>query len=69
MGRVTCRARPLICGQPAIAIDGERLLDFLARVHHERTVLYHRLPQRLRCQQQEAYTFGCGLYAHAVAFG
>jgi len=55
--------------QPPVAIVGERLLDFLARVHHERTVLYHRLPQRLRCQQQEAYTFGCGLYAHVVAIG
>src|SRR5258707_9441243 len=55
--------------QSPVAIIGERLLDFLARVHDERTVLYHWLPQRLRCQQQEAYTFSCGLYAHVVAIG
>src|SRR5262245_9713264 len=34
-----------------------RLLDLLARVHHERTVLHDRFAQRFRSKQQEARAF------------
>src|SRR5882757_4029873 len=33
-------------GQTPVAIIGERLFDFLARIHHERAVLHDWLAQR-----------------------
>lgn len=31
------------CRQRAVAVIGQCLLDFLAGIHHERAILYHRL--------------------------
>ena len=52
-------------GQTSVAIVSERLLNFLACIHHERPVLHDRLAQRLGRQQQEVHSLGAGLHAHA----
>ena len=41
-------------GKLAALVVGNRLFDFLERVHHERSVLHHRFAQRPRGQQNEA---------------
>ena len=48
-------------------VIGDRLLDLLARVHHERAVLHDRLAKRLAREQQHARALLARLDAHGVA--
>src|SRR3954469_6857669 len=49
--RVVRRPRP--AAEPGALVVEERLLDLLASVHHERTMLHHRLADRLALQDEQ----------------
>src|SRR6185436_9329472 len=47
-----------LAGQRAALIVAHRLLDFFARIHHERSVLHDRLEQRPAGEQDDPATIG-----------
>ena len=59
-----CRTREF-----AALVVAYRLLDFLARVHHERTVLHHRFTQRAAREQQKPGTVGAGAHFDLFSVG
>src|SRR5450830_1863194 len=59
-----CRTREF-----AALVVAYRLLDFLARVHHERTMLHHGFAQRPAREQQESRAVGAGAHVDLVSLG
>src|SRR5262245_20451647 len=67
--RRNLQPRDLLARERARLIVEHRLLDLLARVHHERAVLHDRLADRLACEHEDARAFLARFDADGVSVG